>query len=126
MQESLILKKIMLALGQLKTLRIWRNNTGVLWSGTDIKKLGKDIYIKNAYPVRFGLEGSADILGIIAPDGKFLAIEVKQQRGRQSEKQKNFENMIKSLGGVYILAHSPEEALEKLKVVINVNKTEII
>jgi len=49
------------------------------------------------------LPGSSDIIGIIKP-GKFLAIEAKTGQSKQSDKQKNFEKMIISLGGIYILA----------------------
>lgn len=135
MQETPVLKQIMLALGCLPKLRIWRNNTGQLWSGSQIIKFdrGKTVYVekgdvllKNAYPVKFGLEGSADILGIIAPDGRFLAIEVKRPKGgRQSERQQNFEGMVKAMGGIYILARSPEEALEELNKIVGVTNGKI-
>lgn len=125
MRETPVLKQILLALGNLPYLRIWRNNTGQLWSGEQIIKVQAtrtimvgpgDIVIKRAHPVKFGLQGSADILGLIAPIGRFLAIEVKRPKSsKQSEHQKRFETMVKNMGGIYILAHSPEEALEKLE-----------
>ncbi len=51
----------------LKGIYAWRNNSGTL----------RD---RRGIPVRFGKVGSADILGV-APDGKFLAIEVKRPGG---------------------------------------------
>ena len=126
MKETPVLRYIMKAIGCLPWLRIWRNNTGLLWSGQEVIKVTKaqaiklnpgDIVLKQAYPVRFGLTGSADLLGIMAPDGRFIALEVKQTKGKQSKEQKCFEDMITAMGGVYIVAHSPEEALEKLNAV---------
>lgn len=55
--------------------------------------------------VRFGLVGSADIIGI-AVGGRFLAIEVKTGDAVQSKQQKNFERMITDFFGVYILTKS--------------------
>lgn len=56
--------------------------------------------------IRFGVPGQADILGIIAPHGRVLAIEVKSQRGQQSQQQRRFQAMIEKFGGLYILARS--------------------
>lgn len=87
----------------------WRNNTGVL-----IDKTGR--------PVRFGLVGSADIIGIIAPHGRWLAIECKTATGKQRPEQKNFEAMIKKMGGVYILARSPEDIIKPIEEATNMSK----
>lgn len=123
MKETPVLKKIMLALGCLPYLRIWRNNTGQLWSGRQIIKIDRkgamlvdtgDIVIKEAYPVKFGLPGSADLIGILAPAGRFIAVEVKGAKGRQRANQKNFEAMVTAMGGIYILAQSTEEAQARL------------
>jgi hypothetical protein len=122
--ETKILKEILLALGQHPDLRVWRNNTGMLWSGAKVRKVERagmvkaekgDILIKSGYPVRFGLPGSADILGLISPSGRLIAIEVKTETGKQSEQQKAFAKMIKRMGGVYILARSADEAVKKLE-----------
>lgn len=81
--------------------------------------------------VDFGLVGSADVIGmrkvkvvgtygygVIAcaegradvehPDGhvviaQFLAVECKSDTGRQSEAQRNFQKMVESMGGLYLL-----------------------
>jgi hypothetical protein len=105
MLEHEIQQRILLAIGSLPGLRVWRNNSGAL-----IDERGK--------LVRFGLQGSADILGIIAPSGRFLGIEVKSATGRQTPQQKNFQSMVESMGGVYILARSVEEAMVCLKTIM--------
>lgn len=53
----------------------------------------------------FSMRGMADILGIL-PGGRFLAIEVKTTKGKQSIWQKHFEDLVKRAGGIYILARS--------------------
>jgi hypothetical protein len=66
--------------------------------------------------VSFGYPGSADILGIL-PGGRFLAVECKSATGKQSEKQKKFQEKIEANGGVYLLVRSEEELWAKLSKV---------
>ena len=77
----------------------WRNNTGTAWIGDR--------------PIRYGLVGSADILGLL-PDGRFLAVECKSEKGRQSDTQKTFEENITTNKGVYVLAYSAADLEERL------------
>lgn len=81
----------------------WRNNSGAF------KYEGKS---KMNY-VRYGLKGSSDILGIM-PDGRFLAIEVKNDKGKLSEAQEIFLKVIKDNKGVAFVAHSVEEVIKEL------------
>lgn len=103
MKESVIQKQIMAEFGALSWLRIWRNNTGAL----------KD---QRGQLITYGLKGSADILGIISPEGRFLAIEVKNERGKQSESQAAFGKMVEAMGGIYILARSVEDVYRGLQI----------
>lgn len=96
MSETALVKQILLAIGGRPDVRVWRNNTGCL-----IDDRGR--------PVKFGLQGSADIIGLIKPSGRFLAIECKMPKGHQSDQQKAFQSMIESMGGVYVLARSLED-----------------
>ncbi len=64
--------------------------------------------------VRFGHKGSADILGCL-PDGRFLAIEMKAQRGRLSPEQSAFLEKIRGYGGLAIVARSFRELDEALR-----------
>lgn len=82
---------------QARGIFAWRNNTGCAWIGNR--------------PIRYGLPGSADILGLL-PNGRFLAVECKSAKGRQSDTQKTFEELVVKNNGVYILARSAED-LEK-------------
>ena len=101
--EQAIVNGILLMVGAKfpSTVRLWRNNTGALKDG-------------NGRVVKFGCPGSPDLLGVIRP-GFFLGIEVKD-RTRQSEQQKNFQAMVGSMGGIYLLVHSVEEAERELLI----------
>jgi hypothetical protein len=90
MSEITLVKEILAVIGSRNDVRVWRNNTGTLIDS-------------------LGLVGSADILGIIAPQGRFLAIECKTRTGKQSDQQRNFQKMIEAMGGIYILARSLED-----------------
>ncbi|MDR2951863.1 MAG: VRR-NUC domain-containing protein [Treponema sp.] len=55
--------------------------------------------------LHFGKKGSADILGCL-PDGRFLAVEVKSQRGRLSPEQSAFLEKVRGLGGLAVVGRS--------------------
>jgi hypothetical protein len=102
MRESEIQRSIQLELAKIG-VRLFRNNTGYLQA-------------KNGQYVHFGLcTGSSDLVGIVPPSGRFLAIEVKTETGKTTKEQEAFLNMVNSLGGIGFIARSPEEALQKLK-----------
>ncbi|MBF0406450.1 MAG: VRR-NUC domain-containing protein [Candidatus Riflebacteria bacterium] len=96
MSEHELQQRILLELGNKPGIRIWRNNSGAL-------------YDQRGHLIKFGLQGSADILGIIKPHGRFLAIEVKAPRGKLTKQQERFKRMIEGHGGLYILARSMED-----------------
>lgn len=62
----------------------------------------------------FGKVGSADILGILKPSGRFLAIEVKKPGGKPSEEQIAFLCAIRDAGGVAIVAQSLDDVRKVL------------
>lgn len=64
--------------------------------------------------IKFGLVGSSDIIGLLR-GGRFLGIEVKTPTGRQSPEQVKFENMIRRMGGLYVLARSVDDVWEALR-----------
>jgi len=57
---------------------------------------------------KFTPRGVADITGIL-PNGQFFCVEVKSEKGKQSEFQKIFQEKIEATKGIYILAKSFEE-----------------
>ena len=64
----------------------WRNNTGAVKQSSRF--------------IRFGVKGSADIIGILPPEGKFLAIECKGRWRKPTEEQLQFIAEIKKRGGI--------------------------
>jgi hypothetical protein len=75
----------------------WRNNTGVAR------------HTETGQHVRFGIPGGSDLLVVVPPFGRFLGVETKAAKGRQSEKQKTFERAVRRAGGVYALAKTLED-----------------
>ena len=96
MSEYQIQQEILREFGARPDMRIWRNNTGTGYS------------LDGGRIITFGLKGSADILGILT-GGRFLGIEVKTSKGRQSKEQVSFQRMIEGFGGLYILARSTQD-----------------
>lgn len=96
--EANIQNDIWIALSQAGCL-VWRNNTGVL----------KD---KTGRPIKFGLcKGSSDLVGV-APDGRFLAVEVKTATGRIRPEQEAFIAAVKRNGGRAGIARNVQDALD--------------
>ncbi len=60
-----------------------------------------------------GLRGVADILLVLPPHGRMLAIEAKAADGRQSKEQKAFQASVEASGGIYWIVRSDRE-LERL------------
>ena len=119
--EKAIQNDTLIALSALPETMVWRNNTGLAWQGIEIKaRVGSTIRVtegmvilKDARPVKFGLLGSADILGVHR--GVAVAVEVKTATGRQSEQQRHFERAWTAAGAAYVLARSPEEAVRAVR-----------
>lgn len=105
MKESEIVRQILLELGNEPDFRIWRNNTGALPDVT-------------GRLVKYGLApGSADLIGILAPRGRFIALEVKTERrgSEPTEEQISWGDVVSSMGGIYAVVRSAAEAREVLE-----------
>jgi len=97
MTETDIQTDIRLALGREPDLTLWRNNTGVA------EHRGRR--------VRYGLSvGSADLIGILAPTGRLVALEVKTPTGRAATAQKMFLDLVRSRGGFAAIVRSVQDA----------------
>lgn len=121
MKETNIVRTIMLALGKIPSLKLFRNNVGTGWVGKTGNVKGGGIIIRDPRRLDAGLiEGSSDLIGwkeeIILPSmvGKkvaiFTAIEVKRDRGTLSPSQLNFINQVQRAGGIAGLVRSEEQA----------------
>lgn len=111
-QETVLQNQIRLAISS-PNVRMFRNNVGAYKN--DDGRL-----------VEYGLgKGSSDLVGFvvreITPDmvGKsvavFTAIEIKTAKGRLSDTQQAFINMVRNKGGLAGVARSIEDAKEMLK-----------
>ena len=83
----------------------------------------RPVYSPNTI-INIGITGQADIGAIIPVKitqemvgrtiGMAAQIEVKTITGRQREGQKIWQEAVESKGGVYLLARSPEECIERI------------
>lgn len=113
MRESDIQAEVMIALSRAGCV-VWRNNVAQAWVGEYARTRTGDVLIKNARPLHAGLcVGSSDVIGI-APDGRFLAVEVKSKRGTVTDDQHRFIEAVIRAGGVAGVARSAGEAVALL------------
>jgi hypothetical protein len=59
---------------------------------------------------RFGAKGAADIVVVI--EGRFIGLECKDGKGKQSLDQQAFQAALEKAGGIYFLIRSFDECLE--------------
>lgn len=64
--------------------------------------------------VKYGLgKGSSDLVGVVGPHGRFLAIEVKRAKGgKVSPQQERWLKWVRLYGGVSGVAKSVDEAMK--------------
>ncbi len=91
----------------LAKIRAWRNNTGALPDAT-------------GRPVRFGLAGSSDILGVLpggrnCSPGRFLAVECKAPGGRTTDLQDQFLASVTQAGGLALVVRSMDDLRRGLR-----------
>lgn len=132
MKELNLMKLIQLELGKLQNVRLFRNNTGQAWQGTQKQFINeggrRKLILYDPRPIDAGLcEGSSDLIGWTTIEvtqemvGKkiavFTALEVKNEiKSVASAKQINFLTVIRSMGGFAGLARSTDEAQRLLGV----------
>ena len=72
----------------------------------------------NGVPIATGLPGESD-LTLFLPGGETYFIEIKTPTGRQSKRQKHFQQLVESYGFTYIIMRSVEDAREFIREVEN-------
>lgn len=90
---------------QLRGIPSWRNNTG---AATYIDRYGKKRF------VRYGIPGGFDILGLIPPTGRFLAIECKVGKNKPTAKQIEFWDTVLDAGGLAVVAYDLDDVFDAL------------
>jgi hypothetical protein len=92
---------IKLALGRDPRVVLWDNR---VWSqGRSIPGLGP---------------GSSDLIGIVRPDGRMIALEVKTTRGTTSDEQDLFLALVRDMGGHSAVVRSVEDAVREVGAAI--------
>lgn len=138
--ESVLKYETRLALGREKDLTIFNNPAGVTGNNADpdfmiLQSVLADVLPipailsiiseysnalrKNQRFIRYGLaKGACDLLGILAPLGRWFCIELKVGKNKPSNDQNLFMNLIRSKGGFAKPAWSVDEvkaALERAR-----------
>lgn len=107
--EGRLMREMQVALSQAGH-RLVRVNAGHGWVGPTKRNNDGSVLIKHAQPFVGVPEGVSDLIGC-ASDGAFVAIEVKTQTGRPTERQTAYIEMVRSIGGRAGVARTVEEAL---------------
>lgn len=108
MRESELSKEIRLEASKLGVL-LFRNNVGEAWTGRSVTLPGGGVMVADPRRIKFGLcRGSSDLIGLTG-DGRFIAVEVKQQRGRVRPEQLKFIQAIKTSGGIAGVCRSVDD-----------------
>lgn len=89
-----------LELLQLRGIPAYRQNQG----GMTAEYKGKARFIKFA-----GAKGISDIIGIVPPNGRYLAVECKMPGKKPTEEQTLFLERIRSCGGLSVVVTSASE-----------------
>lgn len=72
--------------------------------------------IHTGHLIQFGVAGEPDVELILKGSGRYCGFEVKTGNAVQRANQKRFEKMIESIGGIYIVARSVEQAIIDLSL----------
>lgn len=107
LKHDLLVNKVILSMSESGLCKCWSQPTGAAYRDGEL--------------IHYGIKGSADISGILT-DGRRLEVEIKTGRAVQQKNQETFERMILKMGGVYFVARSVEDALQKLKAVATGSK----
>jgi len=123
--EGNLMRRIMLALSNLRNVTVFRNNSGMAWMGEIVRRDEAKglIVLRNPRPVSFGLvNGASDCIGWttveVIPDmvgrrlAVFTAVEVKTPEGRTTPAQARFIANLSAAGGIATIARSVDDATD--------------
>ena len=102
--EARIQSDIRLALGQRDDVMLFRINVGKF----------RPLHGDQSRVIQSAPNGTPDLLGVLGPDGRALAIEVKAATGRQRPEQVAFQRAWEARGGIYILARSVDDVIQRI------------
>lgn len=101
MSETQLQKTILDYLAYQKDIYFFRAGSGAL-------------RLENGAYMRTGKAGCPDI--VVCLKGRFIGLEVKTEKGRQSDKQKQAEKEIIKAGGIYKIVKSLEDVIHAIKI----------
>lgn len=113
-KETPLMKKMLLKIGGMPGIRIFRNNVGLGYQGAiESIKHPVRVTIKNFRCIKFGLlKGSGDFVGwktvTVTPEmvGKkiavFLSVEAKSETGKRSADQITWAENVQNSGGIAV------------------------
>lgn len=104
--ESQVMRGIIDYLHHDPRVLVWRNNTG------GMRLTGRD---GSRRFVKFGIQGQADITGVVRATGQRIEIEVKRPGEKQRDAQVIFMNMLRGAGALYFLVTSIGEVQAALE-----------
>ena len=107
MRESEIQRGIELELGAEPDLLLMRNANGV---ARNIDPEGRERFTRMGLP-----NGSPDLVGILSPRGKWLALEVKRPGESTTAEQRRVHAIWRRFGAFVATVHSPDEARAALE-----------
>lgn len=100
--HSALVRELRLNLGNLPGVVLWPNQSGVATFGKA--------------KVKYGLaKGSADLVGILAPSGRWVALEVKTGDATTTPEQILFLALIRKQGGFACVVRSLEEGFAAIE-----------
>lgn len=74
-------------------------------------------YTRTGHPVKIGIPGQADAYIYMPTKYGLTSIEIefKTGTGKQSPAQKNWESIIKGMGGIYIVARNEQDLIYEIE-----------
>jgi hypothetical protein len=96
-----------LAYLQLAKVPAWRNNSG---AAAFAGPAGRKRF------VRFSVEGCSDILGVLPPAGRLLAVECKRPGGKLTPAQAAFLSAVGAAGGLAFVVRSVDDLAAALRL----------
>lgn len=118
MKETDIVRQVQMAASKLGG-RLFRTNAGMAWAGKSRRLPDGSVIIPHARPFHGVPEGHPDTVGFvpvtITPEmvgqtfARVIYIEVKTEKGRVSDGQRTFIDMVRRMGGLAGVARSPSD-----------------
>lgn len=93
-----------------EVLKALRTHPAVAWC----ERQNTGAYKDGQRFIRYGWPGCSDILGMLK-DGRFLAVEVKAEKGRLSDEQALFIERVTAAGGVAFVARNCNDVFNNLQ-----------